>query len=239
MCVSESELVIPALRLIKEAGDQGIKTSEIVKVLYIEFEDRLSDKDKSILANRKDPYFSQTVRNLKSHDAMQRRSIANYINRTWYITENGKDYLELNEDLFHSLHRNNTTQNEIKSIVNKNFEGLVVEEGTLSIKSVKHRVRSRSLANKKIEQFRAENNGELFCMACKFNFEDVYGDHGMNYIEIHHLTPVHTMNPSGELLPVEEALDKLAPLCSNCHRMVHKDRKNLLSVSDLKGILTS
>ena len=28
------------------------------------------------------------------------------------------------------------------------------------------------------------------CMACGFDFESVYGKHGKNYIEVHHVVPL-------------------------------------------------
>ena len=58
--VHESELLIPALKII--SNKPGISTSELKEELEKVVD--LYPKDKAILANRTDNYFSQTVRNL-------------------------------------------------------------------------------------------------------------------------------------------------------------------------------
>lgn len=46
------------------------------------------------------------------------------------------------------------------------------------------------------------------CIVCNFDFKEVYGDHGKDFIEIHHLRPLNTLetameiNPSTDLVPV-------------------------------------
>jgi 5-methylcytosine-specific restriction enzyme A len=71
------------------------------------------------------------------------------------------------------------------------------------------------------------------CAACGFDFGNVYGDWGNGYIEVHHLTPLaevdnnHVVNPATDL----------APVCSNCHRMIHRQRGRTLSISELKQML--
>jgi 5-methylcytosine-specific restriction protein A len=57
----------------------------------------------------------------------------------------------------------------------------------------------------------------MSCWVCDFGFESVYGEIGLDFIEVHHLLPVSTR---GETMinPVTE----LVPLCSNCHSMVHR-----------------
>lgn len=56
------------------------------------------------------------------------------------------------------------------------------------------------------------------CLACGFDFGSIYGEVGAGYVEIHHLTPVHSMGEARVVNPLEE----LVPLCANCHRMVHR-----------------
>ena len=58
--VHENELLIPALRII--SNNPGISTSELKDELEKVVD--LYPKDKAILNNRTDNYFSQTVRNL-------------------------------------------------------------------------------------------------------------------------------------------------------------------------------
>lgn len=67
------------------------------------------------------------------------------------------------------------------------------------------------------------------CLACGFNFEDHYGQVGKDFIEVHHMIPL----AEGER---ESDPNNLIPLCSNCHRMIHRlyhkieDRDKALSV---------
>lgn len=67
--IAESELVLPSLYLMTQ-NNGFIRTS----VLISQLEDILKPQgvDAQILPNRKDTYFSQKVRNLKSHDTLER-----------------------------------------------------------------------------------------------------------------------------------------------------------------------
>jgi 5-methylcytosine-specific restriction enzyme A len=72
------------------------------------------------------------------------------------------------------------------------------------------------------------------CKACNFNFGEAYGDWGEGFIEIHHAIPIATYSLEGDETNVEH---DLVPLCSNCHRMVHRRKGNLLSLEELKAML--
>ena len=71
------------------------------------------------------------------------------------------------------------------------------------------------------------------CKVCGFNFEDTYGEHGKNYIEVHHLIPLSTLPEPTSINPKED----LTVLCSNCHRMIHRKRDFPLSIEELRKIL--
>jgi 5-methylcytosine-specific restriction protein A len=72
----------------------------------------------------------------------------------------------------------------------------------------------------------------ITCLACGFNFQEVYGGHGEGYIEIHHIYPLAARKNSKSVNPKTD----LIPLCSNCHRMVHR-KKEVLSVDELKKLI--
>ena len=59
------------------------------------------------------------------------------------------------------------------------------------------------------------------CKLCGFKYEKIFGAIGHQYIEVHHLTPISELN--GEKLPLDPQKD-FAVLCSNCHRMIHRDK---------------
>ena len=66
------------------------------------------------------------------------------------------------------------------------------------------------------------------CAACGMSFEEVYGERGAGYIEVHHLNPM--AEAEGER-PVDAAVD-LVPVCPNCHRMLHRGER-LLTPAEL------
>jgi hypothetical protein len=73
----------------------------------------------------------------------------------------------------------------------------------------------------------------LMCMVCGFNFEEVYGHWGIGYIEVHHVLPLsHTRNER-EVNPRTD----LVVLCSNCHKMIHHFRSNILTPDRLKEMI--
>lgn len=71
------------------------------------------------------------------------------------------------------------------------------------------------------------------CFGCGFNFEEHYGERGKGYIEIHHVKPLYELD---EEVNIDVEKD-LIPLCSNCHRMVHKVKKDVLTLEELRKIL--
>ncbi|WP_453993298.1 HNH endonuclease [Bacillus nitroreducens] len=73
------------------------------------------------------------------------------------------------------------------------------------------------------------------CAVCDFKFEEVYGELGKDFIEIHHVKPLSTLGGAIEI----DAKNDLVPVCPNCHRMLHRKRDKVLSVRELKEIIQS
>lgn len=71
------------------------------------------------------------------------------------------------------------------------------------------------------------------CYACGFNFEKVYGERGKEFIEVHHIKPLSTLDEEIEVNPKTD----LVPLCANCHRMIHRRKDEILSMDELKEII--
>ena len=67
------------------------------------------------------------------------------------------------------------------------------------------------------------------CMVCKFDFHATYGAHGLNFIEVHHIKPLHSLDGESEI----DYRTDMAVLCANCHRMIHRKRDSPLSVKEL------
>jgi hypothetical protein len=106
------------------------------------------------------------------------------------------------------------------------FLGELFEEGeryTAEVELIRRNKRLVSLAK---GYFKA------VCEACGFDFGDFYGEHGEGYIECHHVDPLASRDASGLVTPPE----RLAMLCANCHRMVHRG-EYVLTVNELKEII--
>ncbi len=67
------------------------------------------------------------------------------------------------------------------------------------------------------------------CKACGFDFGYVYGERGAGFVEVHHLRPVSELKKQTQIDPEKD----MTVLCSNCHRMIHRRKNNVLSVEHL------
>ncbi len=71
------------------------------------------------------------------------------------------------------------------------------------------------------------------CAVCGMNFEDIYGHLGHNFIHVHHITPLASINSEYCLNPEKD----LRPVCPNCHAMLHRKDDGVFSITELKEIL--
>ncbi len=67
------------------------------------------------------------------------------------------------------------------------------------------------------------------CFICSFNFEEKYGLHGKGFVEMHHLIPIS----EGKRI---SKIKDLVPVCSNCHRMLHKGNITF-NIDDIKRMI--
>ena len=72
------------------------------------------------------------------------------------------------------------------------------------------------------------------CQCCNFNFYNIYGELGQNYIHVHHIIPLAKIRKNYQVDPTKD----LIPLCANCHAMIHR-RNPPLSIEELKEIIKS
>jgi 5-methylcytosine-specific restriction enzyme A len=73
----------------------------------------------------------------------------------------------------------------------------------------------------------------LSCNVCEFNFEKNYGQRGADYIEVHHVQPIHTFEEEQIVNPRTD----LITVCSNCHCMIHRSRTSTLTIAEMRAIL--
>lgn len=232
--ITETELILPSLYLMKLNGG-SITTSELIKKLRLIM--KPSGEDLIILSDRSDDKFSQKVRNLKAHETFERFGYAKYKGEARKgfveITSDGLTHLEHNQEILKYLLVNDfeysdLTENLRKIATNQGKrkiqtfdENITIQEGIKKITEVKVYERSSKLRNYAIEHF--AKNGHISCECCSFDFENFYGKEiGEGFIEIHHTKPIFQYEDSDIDNTLENALKNLAPVCSNCHRMIHR-----------------
>jgi HNH endonuclease len=94
----------------------------------------------------------------------------------------------------------------------------------------KRKERSKELVRRAKENYFI-NDPKMKCQVCDISFLEKYGEIGKGFIEAHHTKPI------SELTEVTETrISDLVFVCSNCHRMLHRQRP-WLSKDDLKLIL--
>lgn len=71
------------------------------------------------------------------------------------------------------------------------------------------------------------------CQVCGFDFEQTYGTLGKGYIEVHHVNPLALQEGEQVINPRTD----LVCLCANCHRMIHRNRQQVLTVEELTQLL--
>lgn len=94
--ITEKELILPALHVMNAKENGEITTSDLIKDLEELIE--IDEADKGIIQGRNDSYFTQKVRNLKSHNTLVNKSFATYANGKFKITTQGKSYLFENQE---------------------------------------------------------------------------------------------------------------------------------------------
>jgi len=245
--ISEADLVLPALFVMSLQPDKTISTSELIKTLT----DLLkpTGEDAEILKGRKDTKFSQKVRNLRSHETLEKLGYAEYFkikNMGFFkLTKSGEKYLNENKELIKYLLNNPFEYNEIKNLfdeavknnkekrkINIFDENIIITEGNEKIIYQKTYERSKKLREYAIEYYK--KNGEIICDICCFNFKEFYGKLGEGFIEIHHLKPIFMFEGEDLNKKIEEALKNVVPVCSNCHRIIHRNRMQPVSIETMK-----
>ncbi len=247
MRIEEKSLILPTLYIINRS--ESVSTTELIKELTNLF--KPTGEDAEILLGRKDSKFSQKVRNLKSHRDSNNMDEYTEItsNGKYILTDKGNQYLSDNLEAVEYMFSNKFAYEDIlaiitdvniaigkkKKVVVYSEEDIISEGGLTKAESLK-RKRSQKLRDAAIDYYQDED-GKLFCTVCGFCFEDCYGNIGKGFIEIHHEKPVYQYSSGGFKSFIKEAIKNVKPLCSNCHRMLHRNYKKPLSIIELKACI--
>ncbi len=99
-------------------------------------------------------------------------------------------------------------------------------EGRLTHTEINHYERSR------VNRLACITLRGTVCLACGFNFGDVYGAVGDGLIIIHHVIPVSQLGDDYVLNPATD----LVPVCANCHVIMHR-KDPPYAVDDIRVML--
>jgi len=227
---SEADLVVPALEEIRE-HPAGTTTSELLAALRRTL--RPTGDDLFLLEGRSDDRFSQKVRNLKSHDTLERRGHATFTNGKYFVTHAGLNLINAGKGVMRSLAQQGFSQRQRQRVQDRNFDAVVIEEGQHENVSTRVSRRSALLRKAAVKHF-TDSTGSIPCKACGFRAELIYGPDRKGLIEIHHLQPLFLSGGASRGISIRVALRDVAPLCPNCHRIVHSKPGTVMSLTELR-----
>lgn len=230
--VKESEIVKPALKIIKD--NPGINTSELIEELQKVVE--LYPGDKEILNGRNDTKFSQIVRNLISHKENNKfgkcvNARQEGRNKGFYINQNGENEIQgYSRKEVREEHEDNKLQREIRECAVYEEEELKrANERTPEKASRSNNARYKTDA--RISKTVLKENNYI-CEIEKItgnNHKTFDTNIGMQYMEGHHLIPMKAQKDFEDNI---DRSDNICCLCPNCHRAIHygtiKEKKSRL-----------
>ena len=231
---TESELILPALRFLA-AQAAPVNTTNLIKHLQSNLKPK--GHDAKLLHGRQDTFFSQKVRNLKSHDSLKQLGLVKYRGNNWQITAKGQAFLESNANNVERMLEQGFKPRMLSRHDQYDFSKLLIEEGAETITERKSRKRSQRLKAIVISSYKRDHRGRVFCTVCNFDFGKKYGVHGRGFIEAHHTSPIHAKDVRGEQVRLSDALSKIALVCSNCHRMIHRKSRKMLTIPALRKLV--
>jgi hypothetical protein len=74
----------------------------------------------------------------------------------------------------------------------------------------------------------------LRCEVCSISMEERYGLRGAGFCEVHHRRPLFLVDENDA---TSTQLGDLAILCPNCHRMIHRYKRETLTIQALKDMI--
>lgn len=125
---------------------------------------------------------------------------------------------DLDGAMYFILEKSNSKNTNIKisEISAQDIENF--PEGKVKERLHKYKERNPKVIKEAKDKFKKEH-GKLYCQVCGFDFEEVYGEIGQDYIEGHHTKPVSELKEDDAT-----NVNDILLVCSNCHRMLHRKR---------------
>lgn len=139
---------------------------------------------------------------------------------------------ETNDDSYQMLLSILDGGNNMKSNILENDIEIETKTEFISIEGEKKEIYTTRYERNAKLRMEAINIHGTKCAVCGFDFFEKYGEIGKDYIEIHHIKP---LSETGEI-KINPKTD-LIPVCSNCHRMIHRKKNQVIAIEKLKELL--
>jgi len=166
--ITESQLVLPSLYLMAHSPQGRMTTTELIDMLTKMLKPQ--GVDAQILNNRRDTYFSQKVRNLKSHNTLSKNGYATYSGGVHSITAKGMELVENNKGNIQYILSSGFGYNDVRtsfgSVYKSRGAGIVpyeelIAEGEIRTVVTKSYERSRKLRSAAIDHFTKKRNNSM------------------------------------------------------------------------------
>jgi 5-methylcytosine-specific restriction protein A len=215
--------------LFTKSNFQVIELSKILNKLpiYSEEERKLNFRNPSGVAMKLCNFMAidpeNDNRGLSSYSKLDKETFSEFYNKQNELKRIANLILDLVEE-DETRNKLYKVEDEIDNYVKEGFEGEVI------YKLHKLRERNSSLIETKKKKVFNER-GKLECEVCNFDFYEKYGELGKAFIECHHIKPLSSYESKQKT-----RLEDLAIVCSNCHRMLHRNVEDM-SIETLKEII--
>lgn len=187
---------------------------------------------------KEDDFFNIPFKKLKHLFTDEHKTTGNFKNRWTAIILNGNFLMHSNSRLavdikedygnLHTVDENNTTKIIGSDLFNFELENEYFEG------QKKERLSNFYERNPQLRIAAIKMHG-FVCKVCGFDFTKFYGDYGSGFIEVHHLKPVSKLEESTKVCPIND----MTVVCSNCHRMLHRNKDKVLTIKELQELINN
>jgi len=187
------------MEYFEDFSNDSLQTSDLIEILPNEYTEK-SRRSR----------ISKARKIIKNHDLLN--DTLNYIINSNKIDNNIK-----------SKAKRILNSKKLEIIYPDDIEDKDLFEGTKKQITVNAYERSSQARQECIEHYGVK------CSICNFDFEEVYGDIGQNFIHVHHIKPLSEIDEKYKINLIKD----LRPVCPNCHAMLHK-RKPAYSIEEIQ-----
>jgi 5-methylcytosine-specific restriction protein A len=185
---------------------------------------------------KENDFYNIPFRKLKHLFTDEHKTTGNFKNRWTAIIQDDQFLMHANSrlavDIKEDYGNSHSIINEVEEVVGTDLSNFEIENEYFEGEK-KKRLSNHYERNPKLRIAAIKAHG-FECSVCGFNFRKFYGKQGDGFIEVHHLKPVSTLESSTPVCPIND----MAVVCSNCHRILHRNKDKVLSIEELRNLIS-